>query len=86
MRRALTESAFQFERSNCGMVPAKESWVKKMLKRVRVEDDDQCEKSEESMKKRKVKGEDCVICLVEIKVGSGARGCHVLILFMVIAS
>ncbi|XVF03383.1 hypothetical protein REPUB_Repub04eG0256300 [Reevesia pubescens] len=72
IRRALMESAIEFERSNYGMVPAKTSSIKKMLKRVRVEDEDQCEKGGESMKKRKVKGEDCVICLEEIKVGSGA--------------
>ena len=69
IRRALEESALE---SYHGMVPAKESSVKKMLKRVRVEDGDQCEKDGESIKKRKVKGEDCVICLEEIKVGSAA--------------
>ncbi|XP_022735668.1 E3 ubiquitin-protein ligase SIRP1-like [Durio zibethinus] len=69
VRRALEESALE---SNYGMVPAKESSVEKMLKRVRVEDGDEREKGEENIKKRKVKGEDCVICLEEIKVGSGA--------------
>ncbi|XP_022776909.1 uncharacterized protein LOC111318364 [Durio zibethinus] len=44
---AFEESASQ---SNYGMVPAEESSVKKMLKRVRVEDGDQCEKGRESIK------------------------------------
>ncbi|XVE85912.1 hypothetical protein DITRI_Ditri17bG0129700 [Diplodiscus trichospermus] len=70
MRRALEESALE---SFHGMVPADKSSAKKMVKRVRVEDDgDQCKKGEESNKKRKVKGEDCVICLEELKIGSTA--------------
>ncbi|XVE85913.1 hypothetical protein DITRI_Ditri17bG0129800 [Diplodiscus trichospermus] len=70
VRRALEESALE---NNYGMVPAEKSSVKKMVKRIRVEDDgDQCEKGQESNKKRKVKGEDCVICLEELKVGESA--------------
>ncbi|EOY01120.1 Uncharacterized protein TCM_011064 [Theobroma cacao] len=34
---ALAESALEFETSNCGTLPAKESSIKKILKRVRVE-------------------------------------------------
>lgn len=67
IRRALLESESELE-SNCGMVPAKISSVEKMLKRVRVEKED--DSGESIVKKRKVKGEDCVICLDEIKIGS----------------
>ncbi|KAK2636259.1 hypothetical protein Ddye_031051 [Dipteronia dyeriana] len=35
-QRALRESMVEFERRNCGMVPASESSLKNMLKRVRV--------------------------------------------------
>ncbi|KAE8707363.1 putative Calcineurin-like metallo-phosphoesterase superfamily protein [Hibiscus syriacus] len=66
LRRALAESALS---GSNGMVPANESSAKKMLKRVRVEDEDEYEGSR---KKRRVKGEDCVICLEEIEVGSTA--------------
>ncbi|MBA0610130.1 hypothetical protein Godav_011016, partial [Gossypium davidsonii] len=55
MGRALAESALEFESSNYGMVPAKESLVKKTVRMVRVEDGDQ---------------EDCMICLEELEVGS----------------
>ncbi|KAB2015713.1 hypothetical protein ES319_D08G045200v1, partial [Gossypium barbadense] len=48
------ESALEFESSNYGMVPAKESLVKEMVRMVRVEDGDQ---------------EDCMICLEELEVG-----------------
>ncbi|EOY02003.1 Uncharacterized protein TCM_011767 [Theobroma cacao] len=51
------------------MVPAKESSVKKMLKRVSVEDGD-CDG--ENIKKRRVIADECVICLEELKVGSDA--------------
>ncbi|TYG71906.1 hypothetical protein E1A91_D05G417500v1 [Gossypium mustelinum] len=54
MGRALAESALEFESSNYGMVPAKESLVKEMVRMVRVEDGDQ---------------EDCMICLEELEVG-----------------
>ncbi|KAK6281254.1 hypothetical protein POUND7_015079 [Theobroma cacao] len=53
--RALAESASEFETGNYGMLSAKESSVKEMLKRVRAEG-----------------GEDCVICLEELGVGSDA--------------
>ncbi|XP_038997355.1 E3 ubiquitin-protein ligase RNF181-like [Hibiscus syriacus] len=64
LRRALAESALS---GNNSMVPANESSVRKMLKRVCLEDE-----SEGSKKKRRVKGEDCIICLEEIEVGSTA--------------
>ncbi|KAG8473174.1 hypothetical protein CXB51_035124 [Gossypium anomalum] len=53
MGRALAESALEFESSNYGMVPAKESLVKEMVSMVRVEDGDE---------------EDCMICLEELEV------------------
>ena len=56
INRALSESASEFEERNYGMVPAEESLVKKMLKKVSVE----------------VGDEDCMICLEELKVGSYA--------------
>ncbi|KAK6251806.1 hypothetical protein QUC31_013526 [Theobroma cacao] len=65
--RALEESA-----SESGMVPAKESSVKRMLKRVRVEAGECDQKAGQNIKKRLVKVEDCVICLEEFKVGSVA--------------
>ncbi|XWS23229.1 hypothetical protein CRYUN_Cryun29cG0103100 [Craigia yunnanensis] len=52
--RVLSESASEFEARNYGMVPAKESSVKKMLEKVSGE----------------VGDEDCMICLEELKVGS----------------
>ncbi|XVF03380.1 hypothetical protein REPUB_Repub04eG0256000 [Reevesia pubescens] len=57
IRRALAESASEFERNNYGMVPAKESSLKEMLKRVRVETGDD---------------QDCMICLDELNVESYA--------------
>ncbi|XP_012477876.1 putative RING-H2 finger protein ATL21C [Gossypium raimondii] len=54
MGRALAESALEFESSNYGMVPAKESLVKEMVKMVKVEAGDE---------------EDCIICLEELEVG-----------------
>ncbi|MBA0610169.1 hypothetical protein Godav_011049 [Gossypium davidsonii] len=54
MGRALAESALEFESSNYGMVPAKESLVKEMVSMVRVEDGDE---------------EDCMVCLEELEVG-----------------
>ncbi|KAE8724623.1 Detected protein of confused Function [Hibiscus syriacus] len=56
-------------RETTALVPANESSVKKMLKRVRVEEEDEYEGSR---KKRRVKGEECVTCLEEIEVGSTA--------------
>nr|KJB80183.1 hypothetical protein B456_013G085100 [Gossypium raimondii] len=53
MGRALAEPASEFENSNYGMVPAKESLVKEMLERVRVEARDE---------------EDCMICLEVLEV------------------
>ncbi|WRX14880.1 zinc finger protein [Theobroma cacao] len=70
--RALEESASEFEASNYSMVPAKESSVKKMLKRVRVEGGDCDQKGGENIEERRVKADDCVICLEELKVGSDA--------------
>ncbi|XP_021299876.1 LOW QUALITY PROTEIN: E3 ubiquitin-protein ligase RNF165-like [Herrania umbratica] len=67
--RALEESASELETSNYNMVPAKESSVKKMLKRVRVEGGD---RDGENIKKRRVIADECVICLEELKVGSDA--------------
>ncbi|XVF85228.1 hypothetical protein PTKIN_Ptkin17bG0100800 [Pterospermum kingtungense] len=72
MRRALLESALE---SDHGMVPANKSSVKKILKRVRVvEDEKSSAAGEGNLKKRQkfMKGEDCVICLEEIKTGSVA--------------
>ncbi|XP_039047051.1 E3 ubiquitin-protein ligase RDUF1-like [Hibiscus syriacus] len=66
LRRALAESALSG--NNC-MVQANESSVKKILKRVRVEDEDEYQRSRN---KRRVKGEDCVIYLEEIEIGSTA--------------
>ncbi|TYH33819.1 hypothetical protein ES332_D13G085500v1 [Gossypium tomentosum] len=57
MGRALAESEPKFENSNYGMVPAKESLVKEMLKTVRIEAGDE---------------EDCMICLEELEVGFDA--------------
>lgn len=57
MRRALAESASEFESRNYGMVPAKNSLVNEMLKRVKVEDEDM---------------KDCMVCLEQLKVGAGA--------------
>ncbi|MBA0843290.1 hypothetical protein Goarm_000492, partial [Gossypium armourianum] len=57
MGRALAEPASEFENSNYGMVPAKESLVKEMLERVRVEARDE---------------EDCMICLEVLEVGFDA--------------
>ncbi|KAG4110848.1 hypothetical protein ERO13_D13G072150v2 [Gossypium hirsutum] len=57
MGRALAESEPKFENSNYGMVPAKESLVKEMLKTIRIEAGDE---------------EDCMICLEELKVGFDA--------------
>ncbi|MBA0795505.1 hypothetical protein Gohar_006364 [Gossypium harknessii] len=54
MGRALVESALEFESSNYGMVPTKESLVKEMVKMVKVEAGDE---------------EDCMICLEELEVG-----------------
>ncbi|KAG4119069.1 hypothetical protein ERO13_D11G055901v2, partial [Gossypium hirsutum] len=54
--RATAESELEFERSNYGMVAAKESFVKKMLKKVRV----------------KSRDEDCLICLEELEIGIDA--------------
>ncbi|KAH1031404.1 hypothetical protein J1N35_043578 [Gossypium stocksii] len=54
VRRALVEPASEFESSNYGMVPAKESLVKEMLKMVKVKAGDE---------------EDCIICLEELEVG-----------------
>ncbi|KAK8624071.1 hypothetical protein V6N13_065428 [Hibiscus sabdariffa] len=56
-RRALAESAAEFERNNLGMVPAQESSVKEMLTRVRVEDGGD---------------EDCTVCLEGMEGGSYA--------------
>ncbi|XP_021299868.1 E3 ubiquitin-protein ligase rnf8-B-like [Herrania umbratica] len=70
--RVLEESASEFEASNFNMVPAKESSVKEMLKRVGVEGGDCDQKGEENIEERLVKGDDCVICLEELKVGSEA--------------
>ncbi|KAK8339659.1 hypothetical protein V6Z12_A08G049600 [Gossypium hirsutum] len=50
----LAESVLGFESSNHGMVPAKESLVKEMVRMVRVEDGEE---------------EDCMICLEELEVG-----------------
>ncbi|XP_021293352.1 uncharacterized protein LOC110423464 [Herrania umbratica] len=58
---AFAESALEFETSNCGMLPAKESSIKKMLKRVRVEGGESA-----------VKDQDCKICSEEFEVGSVA--------------
>ncbi|MBA0621141.1 hypothetical protein Godav_006790 [Gossypium davidsonii] len=69
LRRALAESALL---TNNTMVPANETSVKKMLKRVRVEDRDQRQDVQQSTKKRRVEAESCTICLEEIKVGSSA--------------
>ncbi|TYJ00341.1 hypothetical protein E1A91_A13G080600v1, partial [Gossypium mustelinum] len=57
MGRALAESESEFENVNYGMVPAKESLVKEMLKTVRIEAGDE---------------EDCMICLEELEVGFDA--------------
>ncbi|TYH90985.1 hypothetical protein ES332_A13G086700v1 [Gossypium tomentosum] len=57
MRRALSESASEFESRNYGMVPTKESLVNEMLKRIKVEDED-----------IKV----CIVCLEQLKVGAEA--------------
>ncbi|TYJ00375.1 hypothetical protein E1A91_A13G083100v1 [Gossypium mustelinum] len=57
LRRALSESALEFESRNYGMVPAKESLVNEMLKRIKVEDED-----------IKV----CIVCLEQLKVGAEA--------------
>ncbi|GMJ01375.1 hypothetical protein HRI_003806700 [Hibiscus trionum] len=54
MTRALSESRREFENNNYGMVAAAESSVKKMVKRVKVEDGE--------------KG-DCMVCLEELRVG-----------------
>ncbi|XP_017635745.1 E3 ubiquitin-protein ligase MPSR1-like [Gossypium arboreum] len=54
--RATAESELEFERSNYGMVAAKESSVEKMLKKVRV----------------KSRGEDCLICMEELEIGIDA--------------
>ncbi|KAK6270215.1 hypothetical protein POUND7_007320 [Theobroma cacao] len=70
--RALEESASEFETSNYNMVPAKDSSVKKMLKRVRVEPAKRGKKQEKPIKKRRLEAENCVICLEELKVGSDA--------------
>ncbi|KAG4170740.1 hypothetical protein ERO13_A12G166150v2 [Gossypium hirsutum] len=69
LRRALAESALL---TNNTMVPANETSVKKMLKRVRVEYRDQRQDVQQSTKKRRVEAESCTICLEEIKVGSSA--------------
>ncbi|EOY01530.1 hypothetical protein SCA6_007950 [Theobroma cacao] len=71
--RALEESASELETSNYNMVPAKESSIKKMLKRFRVEGGEYNQKGgENDIKRRRVEGENCVICLEELKVGSYA--------------
>ncbi|MBA0631881.1 hypothetical protein Godav_000712 [Gossypium davidsonii] len=57
MGRAIAESESEFENINGGMVLAKESLVKKMLKTVRIEVGDE---------------EDCMICLEELEVGFDA--------------
>ncbi|XVE91446.1 hypothetical protein REPUB_Repub01dG0010600 [Reevesia pubescens] len=57
INRALLESESEFEASNYGMVPAKESSVREMLKRVRLEGGDK---------------EDCMICLDQLTVKSDA--------------
>ncbi|EOY01991.1 Zinc finger-like protein [Theobroma cacao] len=72
IERALEESASEFESSNYNMVPAKESSVKKMLKRVRVEAVECDQKVEEKIKRGRLEAENCVICLEELKVGSEA--------------
>ncbi|XP_021299884.1 uncharacterized protein LOC110428379 [Herrania umbratica] len=67
LERASGESA-----SESGMVPAKESSVKRMLTRVRVEAGECDQKAGQNIEKRLVNVEDCVICLEEFKVGSVA--------------
>ncbi|TYH90948.1 hypothetical protein ES332_A13G084100v1 [Gossypium tomentosum] len=57
MGRALAESEPEFQNSNYGMIPAKESLFKEMLKTVRIEAGDE---------------EDCMICLEELEVGFDA--------------
>ncbi|XP_039020508.1 E3 ubiquitin-protein ligase RNF126-like [Hibiscus syriacus] len=54
MTRALAESRMEFENSNYGMVGASESSVKKMVKKVKVEDGE---------------GGDCMVCLEELRFG-----------------
>ncbi|KAE8686074.1 hypothetical protein F3Y22_tig00111086pilonHSYRG00033 [Hibiscus syriacus] len=71
MTRALAESRMEFENSNYGMVGASESSVKKMVKKVKVEDGE---------------GGDCMVCLEELRLVSKHPGCHVLISFMAAAS
>ncbi|KAK5771031.1 hypothetical protein PVK06_047204 [Gossypium arboreum] len=57
MGRALAESEPEFQNSNYGMIPAKESLFKEMQKTVRIEAGDE---------------EDCMICLEELEVGFDA--------------
>lgn len=52
INRASSESEIEFEANNNGMVPAKESSVKKMLKKVNFE----------------VRDQACIICLTELEV------------------
>ncbi|KAK8659260.1 hypothetical protein V6N13_029467 [Hibiscus sabdariffa] len=65
--RALDESELQGDKD---MVPAKDSSVRKMLKRVRVEDDDGCEVVRGSTEKKESEGRRFVICLEEIEVAT----------------
>ncbi|GMI64098.1 hypothetical protein HRI_000079100 [Hibiscus trionum] len=54
MTRALSESRREFENNNYGMVGATESSIKKMVKKVKVEDGEK---------------RDCMVCLEELRVG-----------------
>ncbi|XP_050278353.1 uncharacterized protein LOC126719897 [Quercus robur] len=67
--RALRESAMEFERRRYGMVPARKSALKGMLKRVRVED---CVKGSEAKRRCVRERETCTICLEEFEAGSEA--------------
>ncbi|KAH7570136.1 hypothetical protein JRO89_XS05G0051500 [Xanthoceras sorbifolium] len=69
--REMMESMEEFERRNYGMVPASESSLKRMLKRVRVVGDEESDGgNKESKKKRRSESENCSICLEEVEVGS----------------
>ncbi|KAI9168996.1 hypothetical protein LWI28_005145 [Acer negundo] len=76
MHRALRESMVEFERRNYGMVPASESSLKNMLKRVRVAAADVDVEEEKSERKRRrveissSSSENCSICLEEMEAGS----------------
>lgn len=68
--RALRESAMEFERTRrYGMVPARKSALKGMLKRVRVAD---CVKGSEAKRRCVRERESCTICLEEFEAGSEA--------------